>query len=325
MKKALAFLLACMVALCTAACGATPQSPPASTVQEDGFSYTFEDSTGRTVTLLSRPEKVAVLLSSHAQVWTLAGGSIAVTVGETVERGFAEEGTPLVDDGAGLKIDVERLLACEPDFVIASADLSAQVQACEKLAEMGIPCAAFREDCFEDYLSMLKIFTDITGDAHAWDLYGVQVRARVEDALETARQAAQTGQPPKVLFIRAGSGDSATRAKTAKDHFAGVMLEELGAHNIADAAGALSEGLSLESILTNQPDIILIVTQGDDAAARAYMDGVLAQSGWRELDAVKNGQCHYLPRDLFHYKPNARWDEAYRYLAKLIYPEEEHA
>ena len=34
----------------------------------------------------------------------------------------------------------------------------------------------------------------------------------------------------------------------------------------------LSEGLALESILLNQPDVILIVPQGNEEAARAYMD-----------------------------------------------------
>ena len=105
---------------------------------------------------------------------------------------------------------------------------------------------------------------------------------------------ARSGQEPvSVLFIRAGSGYSATKAKTAKDHFVGGMLEELGAVNIADEAGALSEGLALESILLNQPDVILIVPQGNEEAARAYMDSLLEESGWRDLEAVKNGRCTY--------------------------------
>ena len=28
-----------------------------------------------------------------------------------------------------------------------------------------------------------------------------------------------------------------------------------------------------------------------------------------------------LPRELFHYKPNARWGESYAYLAKILYPD----
>ena len=284
------------------------------------FPYTFTDSVGNTVTIEREPENVAVLFSSYGEVWQLAGGEISVTVGDTVERGFARQDTPLVDDGAGLKIDVELLASYEPDFVIGSADMSAQVDACQYLAEAGIPCALFEEESFDDYLSMLKIFTDITGDSEAYDEYGIQVQTRVEDAVREAKKlASDEAQPVSVLFIRAGTGGSSTKAKTAADHFVGKMLEKIGTVNIADEAGALSEGLSLEHIVTNQPDVILIVTQGDEEAAVAYMESVFEESGWRDLEAVKNGRCVYLPKELFHYKPNARWDQAYRYLTEAIY------
>ena len=39
------------------------------------------------------------------------------------------------------------------------------------------------------------------------------------------------------------------------------------------------------------------------------------------LKAVKNSNYILLPKDLFHYKPNNRWDESYEYLAKILYPE----
>ncbi len=80
--------------------------------------YTFEDAAGAQITLPAKPEKVAVLFSSLADVWQTAGGEVAITVGESVERGFVPEGTPLVDGGAGKTINQELLLSYEPDFVI---------------------------------------------------------------------------------------------------------------------------------------------------------------------------------------------------------------
>lgn len=289
------------------------------------FPYTFVDSTGRSVTLDAPPENVAVLFSSYAEIWQLAGGDVAITVGDSVERGFASEDAILVDSGAGLKIDAERLLAAQPDFIIATADLSAQSEICAQFSDLGIPCAAFSEEHFDDYLAMLRLFTDITGNQDAYVRYGEEVAARVQKQLDEAKALAQqAGSAPSVLLIRAGSGDSSTKAKTAADHFVGVMLEELGAVNIADAAGSLSERLSLESILVNQPDLILIIPQGDEEAAIAYMESVFAQSGWCDLTAVQNGRYTFLPKEFFHYKPNARWDEAYARLIALLYPESVH-
>ena len=70
----------------------------------------FTDDAGREVTLYSKPQRVAVLMSSLAEVWALAGGKIDITVGESVERGFAGGSVILVDLGAGKTINTELLI-----------------------------------------------------------------------------------------------------------------------------------------------------------------------------------------------------------------------
>lgn len=126
----------------------------------------------------------------------------------------------------------------------------------------------------------------------------------------------------RILFIRAGSKYSATKAKTAENNFVCVMLKELGTYNIAENAPVLLDGLSQEEILMENPDYIFISTMGKEEAARAYMDSVLQEEAWQHLDAVKEGRYAYLPKELFQFKPNKRWGEAYRYLADLLYPKE---
>ena len=81
----------------------------------EGISFT--DDTGAEILVPYRPETVAVLTSSLADLWITAGGRVDITVGETVERGFAENPL-LVDAGAGKTVDLERLVAAKPDFVL---------------------------------------------------------------------------------------------------------------------------------------------------------------------------------------------------------------
>lgn len=286
------------------------------------FPYAFTDSTGVEITLISAPARVAVLFSSYAEIWTDAGGEIAVTVGESVERGFAGEGTPLVDDGAGKSIDMELLLSYEPDFVIASADLEAQAEACLALRQAGIPAAAFQVETIDQYLDMLKICTDITGNAQAWETCGTAVKEQADAVMAAVSDYLSEGaETQNILFIRAGSQYSATKAKTARDNFVCVMLEELGAYNIADNAPVLLDGLSLEEILLEDPDYIFLTAMGSQEASEAYISDLFAQDGWRQLTAVAEGNYQFLPRDMFHFKPNARWGEAYAYLAQLLYPD----
>ena len=44
------------------------------------YPYTFEDSSGNSITLSGKPERVAVLFSSFADIWRLSGGECYVTV-----------------------------------------------------------------------------------------------------------------------------------------------------------------------------------------------------------------------------------------------------
>jgi len=322
MKKRLTALVLSLTLLFLCGCAgpAVSEGPDEDPAQQGGWRYTFVDSTGREVVLTKRPERVAVLFSSYAEIWNLAGGSVAVTVGESVERGFVSEETPLVDGGAGKTIDYELLLAARPDFVIGSADIEAQVDACRMLAEAGIPAAVFRVDTFEEYLTMLKRCTDITGNENAYAEHGTAVAERV-DKVKAAACLAEEEEEKEILFIRAGSQASATKAKRAPDNFVCIMLAELGAENIADDAAVLLDGLSLEEILIRDPDYIFLTTMGSEAAAKAYVGDLFAQDGWKDLAAVREGNYVFLEKDLFHFKPNARWDEAYEILARLLYPE----
>lgn len=290
-------------------------------ISEPDVYYSFTDDAGQEITLEERPAKVAVLFSSFADVWKTAGGETAITVGESVERGFAGEDVLLVDQGAGKTIDGELLISYEPDFVICSADIEGQVKTAELLTKADIPCAQFHVESFEEYLSMLKICTDITGDKEAYQTYGIDVQKRVEQVRKDAKERLSEGQP-QILFVRAGSTYNATKAKTAEDNFVCAMLKELGTYNIAENAPVLLDGLSFEEVILADPEYIFISTMGEEEAAKAYMNSVLSDENWQQLDAVKNGHYTYLPKDMFQYKPNAKWDEAYRYLADLLEQDE---
>lgn len=278
--------------------------------------YSFTDYANREITLEKKPEKVAVLFSSFADMWQMAGGEIYVTVGESVERGFAEDGVLLADGGAGKTIDTELLISYAPDFVICSADIAAQEDAAKMLCDAGIDAAVFRVESFEDYMEVFGVFTDITENKQAYKKYAVDVREKIEKIKNAARN---NSDKKDILFIRAGSKYSSTKAKTKDNNFVCVMLDELGTHNIAEDAPVLLDGLSLEEVIRRDPDYIFISTMGDEEAAKAYMEEVFSDEVWSSISAVKSGKYTYLEKDLFQYKPNAKWDVAYEKLFNLIW------
>lgn len=306
MRKLLAIFL-CLLLMT----GCTVTEPPVE-------GYTFTDSTGVEVTAAREPETVAVLLSSLADIWVTAGGRVDITVGESVERGFADEAAVLVDDGAGKTINLELLIASQPDLVIYSPEIAGQAECADALRSAGIPTAGFSVETLADYLNVLNICTELTGEPERLDTYGREMAQRCEDLI--GEVYAREDQPT-ILFVRAGSSAKYTKAKTAENNFVCQMLVNLGTTNIADAAPVLLDGLSVEEVLVADPDFILYTTMGDEESGRAYMESLLRDPVWSTLTAVQAGNVHQLPKDLFQYKPNARWDEAYAYLIDLLYGE----
>ena len=73
-----------------------------------------------------------------------------------------------------------------------------------------------------------------------------------------------------------------------------------------------------------EADVVLnavVGIAGLGATLAALESGIMSNPAWEGLTAVQQDRCYVLPKDLFHYKPNARWAESYAYMAKLLYPE----
>ena len=282
--------------------------------ENSGEYFTFTDSEGTIVELSHKPQKTAVLFSSLAECWIEAGGEIYATVGESIDRGLAKEGTELVDNGAGKTIDIEKLISLEPDFVICSADIASHHDVASALKKAKIPVALLRMDTFEDYLTILKVLTKITGKTENYEQYGVNAESEIEQIISNGKRA----DNPKILFVRSGSSYSSAKAKKADDNFAAKILEDLGCINIADQAEILLDNLSAEVILKENPEYIFISVMGDYDNSKAYMQELLSKKEYASLDAVKNGRVYFLPKELFQYKPCSRWNESYRYISSIL-------
>lgn len=282
--------------------------------ESSGEYFTFTDSEGEIVELSHKPQKTAVLFSSLAECWIEAGGEVYVTVGESVERGLVKEETELVDKGAGKTVDTEKLISLEPDFVICSADIASHRDVASALKKAKIPVAMLRMDTFEDYLTILRTLTKITGKTENYEQFGENAKSEIEQIISVEKRE----NNPKILFVRSGSSYSSAKAKKADDNFAAKILEDFGCVNIADKAEVLLDNLSAEVILKENPQYIFVSVMGDYDNSKAYMQELLAKKEYASLDAVKNGRVYFLPKELFQYKPCGRWAESYRYISSIL-------
>ncbi len=306
------FLGLCLTAALLVSCGG---GGGASAPAEDD-AVTFSDALGRTVTV-SHPRRVAALIGSFADIWCLAGGHDTLVA--AADDAWTSFSLGLDDSVANLgKIkqpNLELLLGTQPDLILASSNTAADVALQGVLEDSGLNVAYFKVTDFDDYLSMLDLCTQITGQRDRYRQYGLDLEAQID-----AARARADGSAPRVLYIR--STGASCKVKNSQDSVLGEMLADLGCVNIADGDAALLEQLSMESILAQDPDYIFLVLQGSDPGpAQETLDRTLrSDPAWQTLTAIQEGRCYVMDNQLFNLKPNARWGEAYETLADILYP-----
>lgn len=298
------------------ACG--PQS-----VAPAGDTVSFTDALGRNITVMKNPEKVAALIGSFADVWLLSGGSVCATVDDAWDD-FGLDIPNAVHIGGAHSPGLELLLSAEPDFVIASASTSSNVEMKEVLENAGIVVAYFDVDNFEDYLSMLGICTDITGRNDLCELNGLKIKEQIDSIKSRVTNANLSEAERSVLLLRAASGF--VKAKGSEGTILGEMLADLGCINIADSDNSLLETLSVESVIRQDPYRIFVVTMGKDTEkALENISRMMDENpAWKTLPAVLENRVHVMDRKLFNIKPNAKWAESYEKLSEILLGEEQN-
>ncbi|MBQ8448600.1 MAG: ABC transporter substrate-binding protein, partial [Clostridia bacterium] len=285
--------------------------------KNDAKATVFTDALGREVSVKKRPERVAALLGSFADIWVLAGGGLCAAAEDAWED-FGLELGDAVNIGGAHSPSLELLISSAPDFVIASASTASNVEMKDTLEAMNITVAYFDIDNFEDYLNMLNICTDITGRKDLYQKNGVELQNQIESIKEQYASEALPPENRRVLLLRASS--SSVKAKGSRGTVLGEMLADMGCVNIADNDANLLENLSAEAVIANEPHHIFVVTMGSNTdKAMASLENMIKENpAWGTLEAVKNGRMHVMDKALFNLKPNDRFAEAYGILYEKL-------
>ena len=311
-RRIIAVLLTFFVLLSVTSCGAKEKSE-----NKSENTITFTDALDREISVKKCPERVAALLGSFADVWTLAGGELCAAAEDAFED-FGLESESCVSIGGAHSPSLEILISADPDFVIASASTASNVEMKDTLETMGITVAYFDVDNFEDYLNMLNICTDITGRKDLYEKNGLAIKTQIDGIKAEYANSNIPEEERKVLLLRAASGF--VKAKGSSGTILGEMLSDMGCVNIADGDTSLLENLSVEAVIREDPHHIFVVTMGSDTeAAMGSLENLINENpAWSTLDAVKENRLHVMDKTLFNLKPNDRWAESYEILYEKL-------
>ena len=294
----------------------SPSAGPAAepTPEPVSETYTFTDGRSKEVTVDRNPQRVVCTYGSYCPLWYECGGTLVYR--KDIYSSYSPlpaelEAVPILADGETISAEV--VLEAEPDLVIMNNSKS-DLEMAELLEAAGVPCLVYGYKTFEQYLDLVKIFTELTVRPDLYETYATDVKARVDAVRETvAGHSAET-----VLIMPSASGPSFTSADT----MCGSMLLDLNCKLLSYPDGDVTREkyeFSMEKLLELDPQYILTAGGGDDQQAAARR--VLELPGFTDLTAYKEGRYRHLDVSMYMYKPNGRYADAYEQLAAFLYPE----
>lgn len=277
----------------------------------------FTDESGEEVTIKKNPQRVVVLQNSLMEIWDQAGGAVIGRVEESEDKVVENAMSAEVVGGVGSP-SLEKILSLQPDLVIVAGSYNAQREMIPSLEQNKIQIINLDNDLLEDYYKTVRLFTAITGREDLYENHVKKIQNKVDEII--AKAPTDKNYKAVVMFATA-------KSITVRDSntMVGEMLKDLNVINISDFAnsGADTKTFSMEKIIQEDPDFIFVQTMGSDLEkiTERLKSDALDNPAWASLTAVKEDRYIVLPKNLYLYKPNDKYPEAYEGLAKMIYPE----
>ena len=303
-------LLVVMLAL-LAGCGA---KEAAKTEQGAKFAV-IKDDMGREVTLGKKPERIVVLSASFLEPLHAVGGDVVGRPdSKTKMPDYAKDKASV---GEVYQIDVEKVLACQPDLVIVNKGMNEKLLS--TLEANGIPSIVIDMKSYEDVKREVKIFAQVTGEKEKGETLVKEMDEKIQGVLARVPK-----EKKRVAILHSTSQGLSVQLDGS---IAGSIVKMLGWENVASGMTPLEKNpdaapYSMETLVEQNPDIIFVTSMGKMDEIKKNMEKTIAESpAWQSIPAIQQGKLYYLPQDLFLLSPGLHYPEAFEMMAKLIYPE----
>ncbi|MFW5824195.1 MAG: cobalamin-binding protein [Marinobacter sp.] len=261
-----------------------------------------EDALAREV-CLPEPAGRIVSLSPGATELVYSAGAGDQLVGASAWSDYPPEARELPRVGDSNRVDLEALLALEPDLVIGWTDGNSRTQL-DRLAELGVPVFWLAPRTFEDIAAAVATLGKLTGhDALA------QRRAReFLDSLEAIESEYRQAEPVRVFYQ---VWDQPLMTING-DELISKAIELCGGTNVFAELPRLVPRLSVETLLTANPDVIVTAGRGE-----ADQDWLQRWRDYPSLTAVARDNLFLVSPDLLQ-RATFRMLEGTRELCDLL-------
>lgn len=265
------------------------------------------DQAGRRVQVPDRAQRVVALAPSITEmVFSLGRGELLK--GVTLFSDYPAEARTLPRVGSYVQLDLERILALEPDLCIGIRDGNPR-HIVDRIEAAGIPVYIIDPRNLGDIIAVVE---ELGGLLHAGDRAADLVRDMRQRIDRVQSLVARTEYRPKV-FLQI---DAAPIISAGDNTFVHELVTMAGGDNLAQGPVAYPR-FSWEQILVLAPEVAIIASMAGGFTPEQLKAEWLR---WHQLPAVQNQRVHVVDAGLFD-RPTARLVTGLEQLAAIIHPE----
>jgi iron complex transport system substrate-binding protein len=310
-----AFLISLTVLFALTACTGSATSPSASSTPSPTpaasaapFPVTLTDDEGTQVTIPTEPRRIVSLTPATTEIlFKLGGGDRIVAKVEDLAL-YPPEAGSIPDVAKFGSVDLEKVVALEPDLVIAGGNTFTPPDAIEKMRSLGLPTLVVYAPTVE------AVFADIelTGRAIGQGPAGADLAASMRAEFDQVAALTRSADRPRVFYEIDATG---AIYGPADESFLTEMISLAGGDPITTGSPDKFD-IPLERLIQADPEVILL----GDAAYGVTAEQVAARPGWNVMTAVKSGAIRPID-DIVVTRPGPRLTEGLRALLSALHPD----
>jgi iron complex transport system substrate-binding protein len=235
-------------------------------------------------------------------VYSLGAGEYVVAISDFTK--YPKEALQKPSIGLPLNPSMETILALHPDLVLGSGDMNT-LESTGHLQRLGIPVFIVDPHGIEGiYASILRLGWALNREPDANTLVA-RLRTRVD-----AVKARVSGKPKVRVFMAIWYDPVMTIGKRA---FISELIDAAGGRSVTDDIAQEWPEVSLETIVTRQPDALLLMSGSNNTLGE-----LKTRPGWEHLKAVREGRVYYTDERIQYPSPIAF--DVLEDLAKQFHP-----
>ena len=321
--------LVLILLLALSACAQTDGGPPASSAaspstdpppsyapsaEADPYPVTLTDDAGRQVEIAADPSRIVSLAPSNTEI-VCALDACDRLVGVTDFDDYPPEVAGIDDVVIAATVDVELVVAAEPDLVLAAGNELTPSPVIDQLTELGLTVLVlYPENLDEVYADI-----ELVGRALDAEDEAESVVSGMEDGVAAIADVVSEADRPLTLYeVFYSEGTTYTAGEGS---FLAQLIDLAGAEPVTgDAQGVIGA----EDLVAANPELILVASATYDpslADPEAALATLGARPGWAELAAVEAGAVVPYLDDVITSRPGPRIVDGLEALAHAIHPD----